>query len=95
MTTKNMEARREAFEAWHNNAYGTQNKYNPIRSLDYDTFDVGLGYDDPVVSAQFFAFCGALDSICVELPAPCLAMRPDQVERAQKVLKQEVASHEQ
>jgi len=51
---------RSAFEAWHNQAYGPQDKYNPIRSLAYDSAGVGLGYDDTTVMAQFHAFKGAL-----------------------------------
>jgi hypothetical protein len=51
---------RARFEAWHNDFYGPQDYYNPIRSLGYDTGDVGMGYDDPTVQAQFCAFQGAL-----------------------------------
>lgn len=50
---------RERFEAWHNRFYGPQDKYNPIRSLAWDSCGVGLGYDDPIVQAQFVAFCGS------------------------------------
>ncbi len=48
---------RGEFEAWHNEFYGPQGD-KLARSLAYDTFDVGLGYDDPVVQAQFCAFKG-------------------------------------
>lgn len=60
---------RAEFEEWHNKFYGPQSKYNPIRSLAYDSCEVGLGYDDPVVQAQFVSFCGALDAKTAEQPA--------------------------
>jgi hypothetical protein len=51
---------RVRFEKWHNDFYGPQDKFNPIRSLAHDSFSVGLGYDDPTVQAQFCAFRGAI-----------------------------------
>lgn len=50
----------EAFEKWHNEFYGPQDRFNPIRSLERHDQGTGLGYVDPVVQAQICAFEGAL-----------------------------------
>lgn len=57
---------RVRFEKWHNEFYGPQDKFNPIRSLAHDSFSVGLGYDDPTVQAKFCAFRGAIAAPVVE-----------------------------
>ncbi len=54
---------REKFEAWHNDFYGPQDQYNQIRSLRHFDEEIGLGYVDPVVQAQFCAFKGGQDTI--------------------------------
>lgn len=50
---------RARFEKWHNEFYGPQDKYNPIRSLELHDEETGLGYVDTTVQAQFCAFQGA------------------------------------
>jgi hypothetical protein len=60
---KLLEQDRALFEAWHNEFYGPQGKYNPIRSLDMHPEETGLGYEDPTVQAQFVSFRGALASL--------------------------------
>lgn len=57
---------RVRFEKWHNDFYGPQDKFNPIRSLAHDSFSVGLGYDDPTVQAQFCAFRAVFAAPVVE-----------------------------
>ena len=54
---------REKFEAWHNDFYGPQDQYNQIRSLRHFDEEIGLGYVDPVVQAQFCAFQGGQTTI--------------------------------
>lgn len=43
------------FEAWHDEFYGPQDKFNPIRSTERGD-EYGLSYLDPVVAAQFCAY---------------------------------------
>lgn len=57
-----IEKDRVLFEKWHNEFYGPQDRFNPIRSLDLHPDETGLGYEDPTVQAQFCAFQGALAS---------------------------------
>lgn len=57
---RKLEEDRSRFETWHNEFYGPQDKFNPIRSLDLHPEETGLGYEDPTVQAQFCAFQGAL-----------------------------------
>lgn len=58
--SNSIEQDRALFEAWHNEFYGPQDTYNPIRSLDLHPEETGLGYEDPTVQAQFCSFQGAL-----------------------------------
>jgi hypothetical protein len=61
------------FEAWHDEAYGPQGKYNPIRSLDRWPEETGLGYQDDTVAAQFFAYCGAARIVSALQPRAMVA----------------------
>ena len=60
MTLKNMDARREAFEAW----FESLNHYKPDKSIGTQSW----WYSEPRVSDAWRVWQAALDSICVELP---------------------------
>ena len=64
MTSKNMEARREAFERWFTETY-TAHKLSPRMTNCGIVTD---GYQDSRVDLCWRGFNAALDSICVELP---------------------------
>ena len=64
MNSKNMEARREAFERWFTETY-TAHKLSPRMTNCGIVTD---GYQDSRVDLCWRGFNAALDSICVELP---------------------------
>lgn len=68
MTTKNMDARREAFEAWDRNTFGSDK--------DEQLIDDEGNYTDSIIQQCWMAWNAALDSICVELP-PLLEVPAD------------------
>lgn len=57
-----------AFEKWHNEFYGPQDRFNPVRSLDRCPEETGLGYEDSVTQAQFCAFEGTMKLAAPEAP---------------------------
>lgn len=60
MTTKNMDARRGAFEAW----FESLNHYKPDKAIGTQSW----WYSEPRVSDAWCVWNAALDSIYVELP---------------------------
>ena len=62
MTTKNMEARREAFEAFARDHYW-------LCEMSHERDDLQFSeYVEPEMNVAWEAYNAALDTICVELP---------------------------